>query len=129
MSERVLITGASGFLGYHIVNAAIEQGLDVYAAVRKNSEIKHLEKLPLHYLYLDYDNVPDLTTQLLENEVSYIIHAAGITKAIKEETYNYINASYTLNLAKAAESLGPRFKKFVFVSSLAAVGPLTNDDG
>jgi len=129
MSERVLITGASGFLGYHIVNAAIEQGLDVYAAVRKNSDIKHLEKLPIHYLYLNYDDLPDLTRQLSENGIAYIIHAAGITKAIRQETYNHINATYTINLAKAAESVGPSFIKFVFISSLAAVGPLTSEDG
>jgi len=128
MSEKVLITGASGFLGYHIVNAALEQKLDVYAAVRKNSDIKHLEKLPVHYLYLDYDNVPDLAKQLSENDIKYIIHAAGITKAIKQDTYDHINATYTLNLAKAAENSRPFFKKFVFISSLAAVGPLTDSD-
>ncbi|MEO6720542.1 MAG: NAD-dependent epimerase/dehydratase family protein [Ferruginibacter sp.] len=129
MSEKVLITGASGFLGYHIINAALEQGLDVYAAVRKNSDIKHLKDLTIHYLYLDYDNVDDLTRQLSQNKIAYIIHAAGITKAIRQETYNYINATYTLNLANAAKNSGAAFKKFVFISSLAATGPLVTEDG
>lgn len=126
MSDHVLVTGASGFLGYHIVNAAIEKGLIVYAAVRKNSNIKHLEELPVRYVYLDYENVEDLAKQLRENNIRYIIHAAGITKAIRQDTYDYINATYTLNLAKAAEKLGNQFTKFVFISSLAAVGPLTD---
>ena len=129
MSEKVLITGASGFLGYHIIIAALEQGLNVYAAVRKNSDIEHLKELTIQYLYLDYDNVDDLTRQLSENKIAYIIHAAGITKAIKQETYNYINATYTLNLAKAAKNSGSDFKKFVFISSLAATGPLSTEDG
>lgn len=125
MSDHVLVTGASGFLGYHIVNAAIEKGLIVYAAVRKNSNIKHLEDLPVRYLYLDYENVDETAKQLREHSIKYIIHAAGITKAIRQDTYDYINATYTLNLAKAAEKSGDQFSKFVFISSLAAVGPLT----
>jgi UDP-glucose 4-epimerase len=128
MSEKVLITGASGFLGYHIVKAAIEQGLDVYGAIRKNSDIEHLRGLPIQYLYLDYNDVDGLTTQLRENKIVYIIHAAGITKALKEETYNLINATYTLNLAQAAKNSGAGFKKFVFISSLAAIGPLANEE-
>ncbi|MDO9376592.1 MAG: NAD(P)-dependent oxidoreductase [Ferruginibacter sp.] len=126
MSDHVLVTGASGFLGYHIVNAAIEKGLIVYAAVRKNSNIKHLEDLPVRYVYLDYENVEDLAKQLRENNIRHIIHAAGITKAMRQDTYDYINATFTLNLAKAAEKLGDQFSKFVFISSLAAVGPLTD---
>lgn len=127
MSGKVLITGASGFLGYHIINAAIEKGLDVYAAVRKSSDVEHLKGLPVQYLFLNYDDEEDITRQLAENKIDYIIHAAGVTKAIKQEVYNHINATYTLNLAKAAEKLGGNFKKMVFISSLAALGPLVDD--
>lgn len=127
MSQRVLITGASGFLGYHMIGAAIEKGLEVYAAVRPNSNIDHLQKLPVNYLFLDYGDENDLYRQLAENKIDYIIHAAGVTKAIRQEEYNLINATYTLQLAKAAEKLGRSFKKMVFISSLAAVGPLGDD--
>ena len=124
MREKVLITGASGFLGYHIINAAIEKGLNVYAAVRRNSNIEHLKELPVRYLFLDYDDAEDMARQLAENKIGYIIHAAGVTKAVRQEEYDHVNATYTLNLAKAAERLGINFKKMVFISSLAAVGPL-----
>jgi nucleoside-diphosphate-sugar epimerase len=128
MSDHVLVTGASGFLGFHIVNAAIEKGLVVYAAVRRNSNIKHLEDLPVRYLYIDYENIDETARQLAEHDIRHIIHAAGITKAIKQETYDHINATYTLNLAKAAEQVNDRFGKFVFISSLAAVGPLSEHE-
>jgi len=124
MSERVLITGASGFLGYHIICAAIEKGLTVYAAVRKTSNIEHLIELPVKYLFLDYDDEKDITRQLSENSIDFIIHAAGDTKALTQEVYNHVNATYTLNLAKAAENCNRNFKKMVFISSLAATGPL-----
>lgn len=128
MSGKVLITGASGFLGYHIINAAIENGLAVYAAVRKSSDIEHLKALPVQYLFLNYEDEKDMARQLAENKIEYIIHAAGVTKAIRQQVYNHVNATYTLNLAKAAEQSGGSFKKMVFISSLAALGPLADTD-
>jgi UDP-glucose 4-epimerase len=128
MSQKVLITGASGFLGYHLIQSAIDSGLKVYAAVRTNSDIKHLEGLPVQYLFLNYDNEEDITQQLTNHQIDFIIHAAGVTKAIRQDIYNQINAGYTLNLARAAEKLGNNFKKMVFISSLAAIGPLPDQD-
>ncbi|MEO5889533.1 MAG: NAD-dependent epimerase/dehydratase family protein [Ferruginibacter sp.] len=128
MNERVLITGASGFLGYHIVHSAIESGLSVFAAVRKQSNIEHLKDLPVTYLFLDYGDEEEIAKQLIENRIDYIIHAAGDTKAITEEAYNNVNATYTVNLAKAAERSGGNFKKMIFISSLAAIGPLQDAD-
>ncbi len=127
MKEKVLVTGASGFLGYHIIQSAIERGLEVYAAVRKNSKVEHLKDLPVQYLFLDYEDEKDLTRLLAENKIGFIIHAAGVTKANSFEVYNHINATYTLNLARAAKQLGSDFKKMVFISSLAAVGPLDDN--
>jgi len=128
MSEKVLITGASGFLGYHIIQSSFEAGLDVYAAVRKNSNIEHLKNLPIHYLFLNYQDEEDMVKQMADHQIDYIIHAAGVTKAIRQEVYDEINAGFTLNLARAAEKLGNQIKKLVFISSLAAVGPLINNE-
>jgi nucleoside-diphosphate-sugar epimerase len=124
MSERVLVTGASGFLGYHIIRSAIENGLEVYAAVRKNSNIEHLKDLAVHYVYLNYDDEDEIKRQLAQIRVTYIIHAAGVTKAIRQEIYDHVNCTYTVNIAKAAEKTGGIIRKMVFISSLAAVGPL-----
>ena len=126
MSDRVLITGASGFLGYHLLLSALQQNLEVFAAVRKNSKIDHLKELPIKYLFLDYDDVDSMTTLLAENKIKYIIHAAGVTKAVKQKTYNDINSTYSVNLAKAALALGSTFRKMVFISSLASIGPLND---
>jgi UDP-glucose 4-epimerase len=127
MTENVLITGASGFLGYHLMLAAIEKGLKVFAAVRKNSNIDHLKELPVQLLFLNYEDEEEMARQLSENNIDYIIHAAGVTKAIRQEWYNHVNADYTLNLAKAAEKPGRNLKKMIFISSLAAVGPLPDN--
>lgn len=123
MNDSILITGASGFLGYHLVDYAVRAGYQVYAAVRPSSEIDHLAPFNIRYLNLDYGNVDSLRKMLEEANIRYVIHAAGTTKAKDASEYNRINAEYTKNLAIAASGL-PGLKKFIFVSSLAALGPI-----
>lgn len=125
--EKVLITGASGFLGSHLITSALEKGLDVYAAVRKSSDVRHLKNLPISWSYLDYEDPAALQKELAEKRFNYIIHAAGVTKAVKQEDFNHINASYAVNLAKAIDLSEGYFKKMVFISSLAAIGPLNDN--
>lgn len=128
MKQKVLITGASGFVGFHLIEAALAKGLDVYAAVRKSSDIKHLATYNVTYTYLDFTNVDSLEKELKEKQYDFIIHAAGTTKAKNEEEYNRVNASYTVNLARAVAKNGTGLKKIIFVSSLAALGPLNLAD-
>lgn len=127
MQKKVLITGASGFVAYHLIEQAIASGYQVYAAVRKSSVIDHLKHLNIHYTHLDYTNVEALRNNIVDNSYDYIIHASGTTKAKTLAAYNLVNAEYSQNLALAA--VGTKVKKFVFVSSLAAVGPLQSVGG
>lgn len=126
MNGKVLITGASGFVGFHLINAALEAGLEVYAAVRKSSTVDHLSDMDLQFTYPDFTSVEALRKEIEEKGYEYIIHGAGITKARSEEEYIRVNAEYTRNLAQAAK--GTRVKKIVFISSLAALGPLPGVD-
>jgi len=123
MKEKVLITGASGFVGYHLVEAALRQGYEVYAAVRPTSDVRHLEAFSLHYTTLDFGNPEALKKELEAKQYDYIIHGAGITRAKTQEDYNTVNAVYTRNLAAAVAGAAIPLKKFIFLSSLAAVGP------
>lgn len=125
MKQKVLITGASGFVGFHLIEAALAKGLDVYAAVRKSSDVRHLSSYNINYTYLDFTSADSLEKELKEKQYGYIIHAAGTTKAKNQEEYNRVNASYTVNLAKAAANTASSLQKMVFISSLASVGPLT----
>lgn len=126
MNGKVLITGASGFVGYHLINAALEAGLEVHAAVRKSSVVDHLSDRNVRFVYPDFTSIEALRKDIEENGYDYIIHGAGITKARSAEEYIRVNAAYTRNLAQAAK--GTRVKKFVFLSSLAALGPVPGVD-
>lgn len=128
MRERVLITGASGFVGYHLIEAALQAGLEVYAAVRPSSKVVHLKPFDIQFTSLDFSSVNALKQELEEKQYQYIIHAAGITKARSEQEYNKVNAEYTKNLALAASEADIPLKKFLFVSSLAALGPIAYED-
>ena len=126
MKKKVLITGASGFVGYHLITTAITHGLDVYAAVRPNSDISHLKDLNINYVNLNFNAIGELKAELEEKQYAYIIHAAGTTKAKDAITYNNINAEYSKNLALAASQVSYKLEKFLFVSSLAAIGPIAD---
>lgn len=129
MKKKVLITGASGFVGYHLVEEALHNNLDVYVAVRKTSQISHLQDLDIQFTYPDFSDVIALRKELQEKQYDYIIHAAAVTRARSQDEYNDINAEYTYNLGAAAKTADINLKGFVFISSLAAVGPLQNLNG
>jgi Nucleoside-diphosphate-sugar epimerases len=127
VKQKVLITGASGFVGFHLIEAALKAGLEVHAAVRSSSRIDHLQGYEVQYVSPDFSNAASIREVLEDKQYDYVIHAAGITKAFSDEEYNAVNAGYTKALAMAVKSAATPLKKFVFISSLAALGPIAYD--
>ncbi|MDP8939213.1 MAG: NAD(P)-dependent oxidoreductase [Actinomycetota bacterium] len=119
MPERVLITGATGFVGSHIAEAFAEAGYEVRCGARDPNHPRWLVDLPVELVPLDLDHPADLLPAL--QSVDTVIHAAGITRARRPEDYERVNAVGTRRLAAAARGSGVR--RFVFISSLAARGP------
>nr|WP_294945119.1 NAD(P)-dependent oxidoreductase [uncultured Mucilaginibacter sp.] len=127
MKERVLITGASGFVGYHLIEEALKNNFEVYAAIRKSSGVSHLKKFNIQYTHLKFNDVASLTQEIQEKRYDYIIHAAGVVAARSQKEFRVVNVEFTQNLARAAGESG--VKKIVFISSLAALGPLKTLNG
>ncbi|MES2647876.1 MAG: NAD(P)-dependent oxidoreductase [Bacteroidota bacterium] len=123
MKHKLLITGGSGFVAYHIIEAALKQDYDVYVSIRSSSLTAHLKEFHLQFISLSFADKTALTEELKSQQFDYIIHTAGITKAANQQEYDKVNALYTSNLAEAAMGANIPLKKFVFVSSLAAIGP------
>lgn len=123
----ILITGANGFIGSHLVDKAIDSGFKVYAAVRKSSDLRFLRGKKIEFVYLNYKNKIELTQILNDIEsLDYLIHNAGITNSKKIEGFFNINAGYTKVLVQALQASKHKLKRFVLMSSLAAIG--SNDE-
>ncbi len=120
--SRILITGASGFIGSFLVEKAIEQGMQVWAGVRGSSSREFLMHPDIQFVNLDYQNVEALKQQLLEIRPDYIIHAAAVTKVLTFDDFLKINFQYTVTLIDAIHQSGIVLSKFVFFSSMAAHG-------
>jgi nucleoside-diphosphate-sugar epimerase len=119
---RVLVTGGSGFLGSYICEQLAAEGHVVRALVRPASDKKVLDKLPrVEFAAGFIEDPPSLARAVLG--VDAIIHAAGLVKARTPADFFATNAQGTRNLLQAAEEGAPGLRRFVYVSSLAAVGP------
>jgi len=128
MKKRILITGATGFVGFHLIETALTNGLEVFANVRKTSQTGHLQGLNINFVELDFESIYQMAKHIDEHKYDYVIHAAAVTKAENLDQYNKFNAVYTRNLAIAVTQARHKVAKFVFVSSLAALGPLKKHD-
>jgi len=121
--KKVLITGASGFIGGHLVKAALEAGLEVYAGVRKSSNLEYLMDERIHIFPITLGSPQELEEVFKKQSFDYVVHNAGATKAPKRDLYCHINCELTKNLVNALMAAGTVPEKFVFISSLAACGP------
>jgi nucleoside-diphosphate-sugar epimerase len=119
MSDRVLVTGATGFVGSHVVQAFVEGGYEVRCGLRATSDLRWISTLPVELVSLDLARSNDLSQAV--KEVDVVVHAAGITRARNSSDYHLVNAEGTRRLAVAAVAAGVR--RFVLISSLAARGP------
>lgn len=134
--EKILITGASGFIGSSLVERALSDGMDTWAAMRANSSRKFLNDSRTQFITLDFSDQQILTQQLQEfvdkhGSFDYVIHAAGATKCRTEEEFTEANASVTGRLAMALLLSGALRKdgRMVFISSLSTYGPVHEEDG
>ena len=119
---RVLVTGGSGFLGSYVAEGLSALGHTVRALVRPRSDKKILEKLPgVEFAPGAIEERASLDCAM--RGVDAVIHVAGLVKARNSAEFYLVNTEGTRNLLAAAEANAPGLRRFVYVSSLAAVGP------
>jgi len=121
---KILITGASGFIGSFIVEEALRRGWETWAAVRRSSSRQFLQDERIHFIELNLSNEQQLTEQLRGHEFDYVVHAAGVTKCIDQADFRRINTEGTQHLVRALIALGMPLRRFVFVSSLSVFGAI-----
>jgi nucleoside-diphosphate-sugar epimerase len=126
MKGLVLVTGANGFVGSHVVEALLKADCRVRCLLRSHSQPKWIETLPVDIVRGDYFDPNSLRGAVKGAES--IVHLAGATKAKDEAAYFKANAKTTKVLLDAAVDTCPDLKLFLHCSSQAALGPSPSMD-
>lgn len=128
MADKILVVGAGGFIGGFIARRALELGFDTWVAVRASTSRRYLTDARLHFVTLDYDDPDSLQKTLAQSMTDgsrwrYIIYNLGATKCANFLDFNRINFQYLRNFVTALRQADLVPEKFLYMSSLSAVGP------
>ena len=124
---RVLVTGATGFVGRHVCQALIGAGHEVSAAVRRPDHPDIPDGVTCHVVP---DIGPETDWRVALSGIDAVAHLAARVHIMKEQAadpsaeYSRVNADGTACLAKAAAGAGVR--RFVFVSTVKVMGEHTS---
>jgi len=117
---KILITGATGFIGFHLTRALLEQGHEISCLVRKSSKLDRLAGLPIRRADGDVTDAESLLRVVPGHDAVY--HLAGLVKAIHIQQLYQVNREGVANVTRAcaAQTTPP---VLLVISSLAAMGP------
>ncbi|WP_298550063.1 NAD(P)-dependent oxidoreductase [uncultured Algibacter sp.] len=122
--KKILITGATGFIGKYIVEQAIQQHFEVFIALRKTSNTQRINHLNYTEIYVDFNSEETINQALSDAPVfDTVIHNAGVTSCFFNEDYYRFNTEITKNLCAVLKTNQLLTGRFIYTSSLAALGP------
>lgn len=121
LEAKVLLTGASGFVGSRLRDALLAAGADVLAIRRQSSPPPKRGRS----VVASYTDLAGLTSLVADEKPDYVFHVAGATKGVTYADFQRANVMPTKNLLAALEQGHPDVRRLVLVSSLAAYGPST----
>lgn len=127
--KKMLITGAGGFIGSHLVERALADGWEVWAGIRSSSSRQWLTDVRIHCIDLRYEDYQRLTEQLLQHAQEHdkwevIINCMGVTKTPHREDFMRVNFGYIQHLIEALRQCQMMPRQLVQLSSLSAWGPV-----
>lgn len=119
---RILVVGATGFIGRHLVRSLHQDGHTVFSLIRNKKKFDQLA-LPGKALFFNSSMTQFLGTA--ENEgIEVVVHCAGMLFSFKEKDYYDINSEWTKELIHLLSThYSHRRIKFIFLSSVSAHGP------
>jgi len=122
--EIAVVTGATGFVGSHLVDLLLSKNYEVRCIVRETSNLKWLKgkNVSIHNCGLfDREGLKEVL-----QDCDYLYHVAGVVKSKKEEGYFKGNVETTRILLEVVKEFNLGIKKIIITSSLTACGPSIN---
>lgn len=117
-NKKILITGATGFIGKHTVDELLERGYkDITLIVRKSSNIEYFKDRKLKYVYADIADKESLDQ--IKDKIDIVIHAAGYVNNKDREGLWNINVEGTRNICQWAKD--NNVERLVYLSSVAVI--------
>lgn len=115
------VTGGTGFIGSHLVDHLLQKGCEVRCLVRDQARLRWLQGRPVTIVEGDLESRSAVMEAASGTDA--VFHLAGVTAAGSRAEYHRVNAHGCR--AVAAASLAARHppEVFVYMSSLAAIGP------
>lgn len=122
---KVLLTGATGFVGSHILDSLCARGIDTALLLRQSSNRRFIEP-HLQRVDLRLGSITDIEgiSRALDG-VTHVIHCAGLTHVRRMSEFYEANHIGTRNVVEAVNRQSGKFQRLVYISSLAAIGPVT----
>lgn len=117
--SKVLITGANGFIGSHLVEKFLKEGHKVFGLVRPTSDLSLINDMEVSLKYGDITDYSSIEKALYDTDI--VVHNAGLASDWGSlELFRKINLSGTMNVAEAAAKSG--VNRIVYMSTTAIHG-------
>ena len=119
---KALVTGAAGFIGSHVVDLLLENGIEVTSFVMESDDLTWLKGKDTNIIFGDCTDTQSLE-HAITTDLDYIFHLAAVMNAPDAEIYDRVNYQGTRNVVDLCLEKKVELKRFVYVSSFAASGP------